>query len=430
MNYKDSIAYLFRQLPMYQRIGPKALKLDLSNIIQLCDALENPQEGFSSIHIAGTNGKGSTAHLIAAALQSQGLKVGLYTSPHYKDFRERIKINGKMLSKKAVISFVDNYRHKFNHLKASFFEMTVAMAFDYFNKENVDIAIIETGLGGRLDSTNIITPLCSLITNISFDHQATLGNSLPEIASEKAGIIKPSIPVIIGEKNEKTNRVFRQKAKALSSTLVFAEDRYACKELKSTPRFTEFLICDLRRELKINAKIPIHGSFQHKNLVSTIVCLEVLAETWHKFTFDLDEIARAWENILSLTNYIGRWQIINERPLIVADSAHNLAGWKYVLDKLSVYEPHQIHFVLGFSKDKDLSGILANLPIDANFYFLKANVPRGMDAIELASLASKFNLKGKGYSTPRIALAAAKRRAKNSGIIFIGGSVFTVAEFL
>ena len=429
-NYQRTLDYLYTQLPMFQRVGPAAFKKDLSNTLALCDYLGNPQLNFKSIHLAGTNGKGSTAHLLSAVLQEMGLKVGMYTSPHYKDFRERIKINGQYIPKKAVTKFVQTNKEAFNKIKPSFFEITVAMAFQYFSDQEVDIAIIETGLGGRLDSTNIITPLISVITNISFDHQQFLGNTLTAIAGEKAGIIKPNVPVVIGERQEETSTVFVKKAKKENAPIHFAAEIYSARLLESNAVHSTY---DILRKGKIWAKalpVNIHGPYQKKNIVTALMIIEILNELGHFPKISIDQISGGWAKIKITTRFLGRWQLLGQHPTIIADSAHNEGGLRIVLDELATISHQQLHLVFGTVSDKEVATIFPLFPKNATYYFVKADIPRGFEAAPLQAAAAPFGLHGKAYLSVRRGLAAAKRKAHPNDLIVVLGSIFVVAEVI
>ncbi len=427
--YKATLAYLYEQLPMFQRVGKTAFKKDLTNIIALCEYLEQPHEKFPSIHIAGTNGKGSTAHLVGAILQASGLNVGLYTSPHYKDFRERIKINGKLISKKYVIDFIAQHKVVFEKIQPSFFEISVALAFDYFAHEKVEIAVIETGLGGRLDSTNIVRPLLSVITNISFDHQQFLGETLPEIAFEKAGIIKANTPVVIGEFQEETAFVFQVQAKKKNAPIYFADQ--AIFLLEKGEDF-DHTIYDIRgpsfqfQDLFVNLK----GKYQKKNIVTALQAITILNQQRELSKIKIDAVKNGLKQVKRLTYFVGRWQILGKKPTIICDSAHNKAGIIEVLKQLETISYKQLHFVLGIVKDKDLDKILALLPPAAIYYFVKANIPRGLDARILKERAKNHGLKGRKYISVKNAFKAAKRKANVEDLIYIGGSTFVVAEVI
>ncbi len=426
--YQETLDYLYHQLPMFQRVGEKAFKKDLTNIKKLCDALSNPYKKYPSIHIAGTNGKGSTTHLLAALFQVKGLKVGVYTSPHYRDFRERIKINGTYISEDEVVDFVKKYKSIFEPIQPSFFEITVAMAFDHFERHSVDIAIIETGLGGRLDSTNVITPILSVITNISFDHQNFLGNTLPLIAGEKAGIIKENVPVVIGETHPQTKAVFINKAIEQNAPISFADSFYTAVPLENNGVKSYFEIRELGHHSLIfnNLELDLAGNYQSKNLTTVIHTAEVLQSLG--WSFSDSDIIKAMANVRSLTNMIGRWQMINENPLTIADSGHNEDGIRQVVSQLSTMNYKELHFVLGIVQDKDPSKVLELLPKNALYYFCKADIPRGLAANILKQKAAEHGLKGEVYDSVNEALRSAQLDATSEDLIFVGGSTFVVAE--
>lgn len=428
MNYQEALDYIFQQLPMYQRVGAKALKIDLSNIIALADRLDNPQNGFKSVHIAGTNGKGSTAHILAAILQTAGYKVGLYTSPHYRDFRERIKINGEYITEQAVVDFITENQRAFKEVRPSYFEMTVAMAFDYFNKEQVDIAVIETGLGGRLDSTNIITPLLSIITNIGMDHEATLGNTLALIAGEKAGIIKPNVPVIIGETHPETTPVFIKKAQEVAAPINFVNQVVHATVVERKLSHTIYDISSLQL-MALNLPelaLDLTGDYQIHNLKNALVASQYLNQANFKIT--PQHLYDACANVQGISKILGRWQILKEQPLTICDSGHNGHGLAYTNKALSNLNKKQLHIVWGTVNDKDLSKVLPLLPKDAIYYFCKANIPRGLDAQELQQVASNYDLAGQAYTSVPAAFEAAQAAADLEDCVFVGGSIFTVAE--
>ncbi len=426
MNYKQTLDYLYSQLPMFTRVGAVAIKKDLTNTLALCKALDNPHKKFKSIHIAGTNGKGSVAHIIASILQSAGFKTGLYTSPHLKDFRERIKINGKPISEKEVIDFVAQHKTDFENIKPSFFEMTVAMCFDYFAKQKVDVAIIETGLGGRLDSTNVITPQLSVITNIGFDHMDMLGDTLPQIAFEKAGIIKPSLPVIIGETHAETAPVFIQKAKETQSTIQFADVDYQIIHFKSNEDTVEFSI-GKRGKIHIeNLQCDLTGTYQKKNIITAIAAIENLRQ--QGWNISSEAIAKGLSMVKTNTGLLGRWQKLSSSPPTYADTGHNIDGVKQVLAQIQQQQFQNLHIVWGMVKDKDISNILKLLPQKATYYFCQAQIPRALAVEELQKQAKEFNLKGEAYPTVQSAIQAAQQAANPNDFIFIGGSTFIVAE--
>jgi dihydrofolate synthase / folylpolyglutamate synthase len=428
MNYKQTLNYLYEQLPMFHRIGAAAYKANLDNTHALMDLLHHPHLFFDSVHVAGTNGKGSTSHMIASILQHAGYKVGLYTSPHLKDFRERIRVNGKMISKKSVCDFVEQYKTDCEKIQLSFFEWTVGLAFDYFKNQKVDIAIIETGLGGRLDSTNVITPLVSIITNISLDHQNLLGNTVQKIAKEKAGIIKKNIPVIIGKSDHETDNVFIRKSKSVKTEIYFADKTYTPIVSKSFKTTNEFLNLNVRSKSKIvykNLKLDLTGNYQTKNLPPVLKCVDLLKP---KYPISNKAIYKGLVSVKATTDLQGRWQILSKNPLVICDTGHNEDGIKEVLKNIKHTPHHQLHFVLGMVNDKDIEKILSLLPSSAQYYFCKANIPRGMDATFLKEKASKFKLNGIAYSSVRKALKAAQINASAKDLIFVGGSTFTVAE--
>lgn len=404
MNYTEILNWMFNQLPMYQKQGASAYRKDLHNTILLSEYLGSPEQQIKTIHIAGTNGKGSTSSMIASVLQEAGYKVGLYTSPHLKDFRERIKINGKKIPKKFVSEFILRNKSFFENYNLSFFEMTVGLAFDYFKKKKVDVAIIEVGMGGRLDSTNIITPLVSVITNIGLDHTQFLGNSIAEIASEKAGIIKPKIPVVIGEYVSQTREVFEQKAQANNSEIYFASDL-----ILKTPQS------------------DLVGKYQEKNKKTVLQTIKVLQNKSH-FNISPQDISNGFLNVVKNTGLLGRWQTLQENPKVICDTAHNKHGLEIVLEEIQKEKYNQLHIVLGAVNDKDLDSVLPLFPKQAKYYFCKPNVPRGLQTDILQQKAMAFSLNGKKYSSVKNALKSAKRNAATNDLIFVGGSTFVVAE--
>jgi len=425
--YQQALKYIYDRLPMYQRLGSAAYKKDLTNTIKLCEYTGNPQNNIKTIHIAGTNGKGTTTHIIAGGLQAQGYKVGVYTSPHYKDFRERIKINGTYIPKRFIIDFLNRYSKELEEIQPSFFEMTVAMAFLYFDEEKVDFAVIETGLGGRLDSTNVIIPLLSVITNISFDHQSMLGNTLAEIAGEKAGIIKNNIPVIIGESQKETDHVFIQKAIEMSAPVYFANDHI---QLTQTGFTDQNKIYNIKYNQQIwieNLTTDLSGPFQERNIITGMYALKQLSET---VNINIEKLKLFFADLKSKTGYIGRWQILGSNPLIIADSAHNEGGLKIILREIQELKYKNLHIIIGFVNDKELSSVLELFPKKAIYYFAKANIPRGLNAALLKTEGEKYGLSGKSYISVRKALAAAKIKAHSDDLVFIGGSIFVVAEVI
>lgn len=406
MNYQETINWMFNQLPMYQLQGASAYKKDLTNTHLLIAHLENPQEKLKCIHVAGTNGKGSTSHMLASILQEAGYKVGLYTSPHLKDFRERIKINGKDISEEFVTDFINEHKTFFESNDMSFFEMTVGLAFDYFAKEKVDIAVIEVGMGGRLDATNIITPLVSVITNIGLDHTQFLGNTLEAIAFEKAGIIKPNIPVIIGEYTPETKPVFLAKAKECNSEIYFADDLVS-------ETYSSDLI----------------GDYQIHNKKTVLQTVKVLNEQ-NEFKITPENIKSGLLNVMKNTGLQGRWQQLREFPKVICDTAHNKNGLEIVLNQIQKEDFDTLHIVLGVVNDKDLEEILPLFPKKAIYYFCKPNIPRGLDVVILKQKATSFELKGEVYNSVSEAYQKALKNAEITDFIYIGGSTFVVAEIL
>jgi len=428
MDYPQTLDYLYNQFPMFQRVGANAYKADLQNTIDICNFLGNPQNKFKSIHIAGTNGKGSVSHFIASVLQSAGMKVGLFTSPHLKDFRERIKINGKEITEEYVTDFVEKYKNDFEKIKPSFFEMSFGMASEYFSSENVDIAILETGLGGRLDSTNIITPEISIITNISFDHTNLLGKTIFEIANEKVGIIKNSIPVVIGETQKETKNIFIEKADLCKTKIYFADEFF---KITSSHFENNFLFIDVQRTSSNETKkykSELTGKYQLKNIVTALKSVEVLKEKG--FNISEKNISEGFANVVKNTKLLGRWQVISQNPLTICDVAHNIAGIKEAFENIKQNKFDELHIVFGFVSDKEVDDILKLLPREANYYFCKANIPRALNEIELREKASNFGLKGNSFKTVKDALEVAKQNAKQNDLIFICGSIFVVAEII
>lgn len=423
--YQETLDFLFSQLPMFQRIGAPAYKKDLTNITALCEALGHPQRNYPLIHVAGTNGKGSVSFMLSAILQAAGLKTGLCVSPHYRDFRERARINGQYVSKAFVVDFVRRVRPVIDAVQPSFFELSTALAFDYFSSEKVDVAVIETGLGGRLDSTNIVEPVLSVITNIGFDHTEFLGNTLPLIAAEKAGIIKAGIPVVIGESHPETAPVFRQTAEHQGSELVFADETYRAIRRSGDVLHTVFDVFQGQKLLYPALEVQLSGDFQTKNIQTVLQAVEILAP---QFSITETHVRSGLSRLKSLTGFLGRWDAIGQNPLVLCDSAHNEHGLKGVVAELSKMQYKRLHIVFGVVKDKDISAMLGLLPPDARFYFCKANIPRGLDAGELQKKAAGMNLQGRSYSSVINALRAAKRNATPDDLIFVGGSIFVVAE--
>jgi dihydrofolate synthase/folylpolyglutamate synthase len=426
MTYQQTIDYLFSRLPMFQRVGAAAYKANLDNTISICKALGNPEKKIKCVHVAGTNGKGSSSHMLAAILQQAGYKTGLYTSPHLIDFRERIKINGKLIPKTDVVKFVENYKTIFEDIEPSFFEWTVGLAFHYFAEQEVDVAIIEVGLGGRLDSTNVIKPQCCLITNIGFDHVNLLGNTLPLIAAEKAGIIKEKIPVVISQTQLDVLSVFNTKAQSLKAPIIFADKQY--KVLSHD--FQDGLLCvELLEKITNNTqhyKLDLTGTYQLKNLQGVLSCINSLKQKG--FLIEDENVLYALQHVKKLTGLMGRWQILSEKPIIIADTGHNEDGITEVVKNIERYSYKKLHMIIGVVNDKDVTSILKLLPKNATYYFCKANIPRGLPEKELFDLAKQYDLKGKKFASVALALSEAKKVAKADDLIFIGGSTFTVAD--
>ncbi len=428
MNYKETLDFLYSQLPMYQREGKAAYKADLKNTIALCNLLGNPQKNFKSIHIAGTNGKGSVAHLIASILQTAGYKTGLYTSPHLKDFRERIKINGQMIPEEQVVQFVKKHKNNFKKIKPSFFEMTVGLAFKYFSDEKVDIAIIETGMGGRLDSTNIITPILSIITNIGLDHTQFLGETLADIAKEKAEIIKKGVPVIIGETQIGLDDIFTRKAKKEKAYISFADQIFESKLLNKVQiGLAEYDIWKNNEMFIEKLSCPLLGEYQSKNIVTAIHAINLLQEY---LSIGAKTIEEGIEDVISNTGLKGRWQVLSTNPLTICDTGHNKDGITHVVQQIKQIRFGKLHFVLGMVNDKKIDEILALLPHEATYYFCKADIPRGLDETILEEKAHKCGLNGKSYSSVREAYNVAINNAASLDLVFVGGSTFVVAEIV
>jgi len=492
VTYQQTLDYLYAQLPMYHRVGAAAYKADLTNTIALCEYLGNPHRKFRSVHVGGTNGKGSVSHLLAALCQGLGLKTGLYISPHYKDFRERIKINGQYIPRQQVVNFIGQHRSRIEEIQPSFFELTVGMAFDYFAAEQVDIAIIEVGLGGRLDSTNIITPLLSIITNISYDHMNMLGDTLPLIAAEKAGIIKSDIPVVIGETHPESAPVFLQKALEVGAPIVFADAHFRVEvsppelrsgdspssipelrsgdspssppELRSggAPSGTSYseqsseiqfsseknwqsTIYKVFKENNLyleHLEVEVAGPYQAKNVATTLQAWELLKPLLGTSNFSRlrpDQTSNFelvnFSRLRSLTRFMGRWQVIGQHPTVLCDSAHNEAGIRLVFEAIHTYlssadQQVNLHVVTGFVNDKDVDKALELFPAAARYYFAKADIPRGLDAQVLREKAAVHGLNGRVYTSVRNALRAARRAAAPEDLVVVIGSIFVVAEVL
>ena len=423
--YQETISYLYDRLPVFHRIGAAALKSGLTNIIALCEGLGNPQHQFKSIHVAGTNGKGSTSHFLSAVLQSAGYKVGLHTSPHLKSYTERFKINGQPAPKGEIVTFVAKHRTLIERIQPSFFEISVALAFDYFARERVDVAVIEVGLGGRLDSTNIITPELSVITNISFDHTDLLGDTLAKIAFEKAGIIKQGVPVVISETQPETEAVFRQKALETNSKLFFSDQNYQMVQTSLEAGRRTVTIKSINSIIK-TYHIDLLGIYQTKNLLGVLQSVEILRQIGYEISDEA--LSNGLANAARLSQLKGRWQVLKQNPLIVADVAHNEGGLSETLAQIRSYDFNHLHVVMGFVKDKDISGVLRLFPTDATYYFCAADLPRSLPVADLAALARSVGLNGNEYTSVSKAFSAAQKQAKNDDFIYVGGSTFVVAE--
>jgi len=430
MDYTQTIQYLYTQLPVFTRVGASAYKEDLTNTIELCKRLGNPQHQFKSIHVGGTNGKGSTSHMLAAILQVAGYKTGLYTSPHLVDFRERIRINGQMISEQTVIDFVAKHQKDFEDIQPSFFEMTVGLAFEIFANEQVDIAIIEVGLGGRLDSTNIITPLLSVITNIGWDHMNILGDTLQLIAAEKAGIIKQHVPVIIGEYQPEVADIFLRKAAKEETGLVFASDEWEVKsKVKSQKSKVELLdleISNNSQSATYDLQLDLTATYQLKNIKTVLAAVEELRK--QGFTITNEHLQTALRQVKMLTGLHGRWEVLRTDPLTICDTGHNPDGIKEVLKNIAATPYKNLHMVIGMVNDKDISKVLSMLPTNASYYFCRPDIPRGLEAESIKEQAATFGLYGDAYPTVKAALAAARQKAEKNDLVFVGGSTFVVAE--
>lgn len=428
LSYQETLEFLYAQLPMFQRVGAVAFKKDLGNTKALCKTLGNPEKRFKSIHIAGTNGKGSVSHMLAAVLQSAGYKSGLYTSPHLRDFRERIRIDGHMISEQEVVAFTDKMRPVIAEVSPSFFELTVAMAFDHFAQNEVDIAVIETGLGGRLDSTNVITPILSVITNIGWDHMDLLGDTLPLIAAEKAGIIKPDVPIVVGELQEEVAAVFEQHANERRSLLKFASKSWEARKSGESNGQQFFDVYKNGKPKFGDLATDQLGIYQARNLVTVLAAIEQLqAQGWD---LEEDSLRKGIASIGKLTGFKGRWSILQQDPLVVADTAHNEPGIKLLLQQIDQTPHDKLHMVISMVKDKDIDKVLSLLPKNAIYYFSKAGIPRGMEAELLREKASQHGLQGVGYLSLKEAYNEALAKAGKKDLVLVGGSTFTVAELI
>jgi dihydrofolate synthase/folylpolyglutamate synthase len=424
MNYVQTLEYLFTQLPMFSRVGAAAYKPDLTNTIKLCEALGNPQQQFKSIHVAGTNGKGSTSHMLASILQTAGYKTGLYTSPHLVDFRERIKIDGVYCSKEFVVEFTEKIKPLIATIQPSFFEITVAMAFSYFAEQKVDIAVIEVGLGGRLDSTNIITPEVSIITNIGLDHTQFLGDTIPQIAGEKAGIIKKDVPCIVSEYTEETKPVFD--AAAIHTSLAYGSELFTILDIKYTYDYLGVQVLNKKTEDVQTYQLDLNGSYQAKNIQGVLGAIGILqTKGW---PISNQHILDGLSHVKKNTGLYGRWQMIGTNPTTVVDVAHNVAGIQTLLSQIKLVNHQQLHIVFGMVKDKDIDSVLALLPTQATYYFTQAQIERAIDANELQQKAGQHGLTGNVFAHVNEAISAAQKQAQVADLIVVCGSVFLVGE--
>jgi dihydrofolate synthase/folylpolyglutamate synthase len=434
MTYAETLEYMYARLPMFTRIGAAAYKADLHNTLVLCEAFGNPQHKFKSIHIAGTNGKGSTSHILAAVFHQSGYKTGLYTSPHLKDFRERIKVSDlkfnvlEMVEQQFVIDFIAKAKPLIESIEPSFFELTVVMAFEYFVHQKVDVAIIETGLGGRLDSTNVIMPELSIITNIGYDHMNILGNTLKEIAGEKAGIIKHGIPVVIGQSLPETRPVFEAKAKKENAEIIFAEEVFQIQTVKYNLQFIEVELLDTQHDVAATFMLDLPGAYQQKNLRTVATAIKKLMPNWPKI--EPDTIFYALQNVRQLTGLHGRWELISTNPNVVLDVGHNVDGMEQIISQIDIlrHDSGTIHIVIGMAKDKEVEKVLQLLSAEFKFYFTNAHLPRALPADELKEKAAVFGLKGDAFDGVNDAIRAAKAVSKSDDTIIVCGSVFVVGE--
>lgn len=429
MNYTQTLEFLFSSLPAFETKGATAYKPGLERITAFCRHIGNPQRNFFTIHVAGTNGKGSVSHIIASVLQQAGYRTGLFTSPHLQDFRERIRVDGEMIPKQKVVNFVDKHHDKMLELELSFFEMTAALAFDYFAQSDVEVAVIETGLGGRLDATNIIVPVVSVITNISLEHTALLGDTLPKIAAEKAGIIKKSIPIIIGEGDVRYNGVIEQVAAANKSKIIYAENEFSCSNCGCAEGRQHFCMHRTRDNRDFEVELDLTGSYQCRNIVTAAATVDFLHEET-PLTISRRAFLEGTRDTAALTSFMGRWQKLGEQPLVVCDTGHNPQGIAYVAEQLKSTPHKRLYCVVGFVRDKDLAHILPLLPHDAHYIFTQAQTQRALPAADLTAKAAIYGLKGETVADVPAAVARAKELAADDDMIFIGGSTYVVAEAL
>lgn len=421
-SYHEAITFLYDNLPMFQRIGAAAIKKDLTNTLRLCEYLNHPERTFKTIHVAGTNGKGSTSHMLASVLQAAGYRTGLYTSPHLREFTERIRVDGVEVPQSWVVDFVNRIRPAIEEIKPSFFEITVAMAFDYFSHEKVDIAVIETGLGGRLDSTNVITPLLSVITNISWDHKDVLGDTLELIAQEKGGIIKRGIPAVISERQPAVEDVFLKKAESEGAELHFASDEFIAVENETPGHMT---IMKNGNPVLDLTDFPLGGGYQRHNLAGVFKAVEILRR---QFRINDEHVESGLKNVVSNTGLKGRWQVIQHRPTVVCDTGHNAGGISEVVRQIGREKFDRLFMIIGMVKDKDIRTVLSLLPANAAYFFCQARIPRAMDAQLLQREAAQFGLRGEAVPDVNTALKNALEKASDNDLIFVGGSTYVVAE--
>ena len=429
MNYNQTLEFLFQSLPAFETQGATGYKPGLERISAFCRHIGNPQRNFFTIHVAGTNGKGSVAHIIASVLQQAGYRTGLFTSPHLVDFRERIRVDGEMIPKQKVVNFVDKHHDKMVELELSFFEMTAAMAFDYFAQSDVEVAVIETGLGGRLDATNIIVPILSIVTNIGLEHTALLGDTLQKIAAEKAGIIKKSIPVIVGEADNRYNEVFEQVAAANKSRVIYAEKAFLCEEQHSEGEHQRFRLRRTRDNQAFEVELDLQGNYQRRNIVTASAAVDFLHEET-PLTISRRAYLEGMKNAAANTSLMGRWQKLAEVPLTICDTGHNAHGIAWVARQLSETPHRELYCIIGFVRDKDLAHILPLLPHDAHYIFTQARSERALPAADLTAKAAIYGLHGEAVEQVADALVRARELASAEDMIFIGGSTYVVAEVL
>ncbi|WP_295938678.1 folylpolyglutamate synthase/dihydrofolate synthase family protein [uncultured Alistipes sp.] len=429
MNYNQTLEFLFTSLPAFETKGATAYKPGLERISAFCRHIGNPQRNFFTIHVAGTNGKGSVSHIIASVLQQAGYHTGLFTSPHLQDFRERIRVDGEMIPKQKIVNFVDKYHDKMVELDLSFFEMTAALAFDYFAQSDVEVAVVETGLGGRLDATNIIVPMVSVITNVSLEHTSLLGDTLPKIAEEKAGIIKKSIPVVIGQSDKRYNEVFERVAAACKSKIIYAENEFASQSMGYENHRQRFCMQRARDGRNFEVQLDLEGNYQRHNIVTAAATIDLLHEET-PLTISRRAFLEGMRDAACHTSLLGRWQKLGENPLVVCDTGHNPHGMAYVAEQLKTTPHRKLYCVVGFVRDKDLAGILPLLPQDAHYIFTQAQTERALPAQELAEKAAAYGLTGETVEGVQAAVARARELAGKDDMIFIGGSTYVVGEAL